>query len=328
MAPGGVFASGDESVRQLILNDMDSICQEMPSTEMRVLEIGCGAGRMTRALAKVFGEVHGVDVSGGMIERARESLADCPNVHLYQNNGTDLSVLGNLEFDFAFSFIVFQHIPSKAVIENYVREVHRVLRPGRLFKFQVQGSYRAAQAEHDTWLGVPISASDAVKMAKNCGFRMFQYEGLGGQYFWLWYVKPTAEGGPPREGQSEIELLLHQAELLHAELELNSRMLEELEARFIETTKKLALEELHTELIETTQRLESELNDRTRWAKRLDAELEQAHAQLQAIYGSLAYRIGRRLHLAPDPPPTPKTLAESRESKEISHQDDESNPSD
>ena len=113
----------------------------------------------------------------------------------------------------------------------------------------------------------------------------------GGQYFWLWYVKPTAEGGPPREGQSEIELLLHQAELLHAELELNSRMLEELEARFIETTKKLALEELHTELIETTQRLESELNDRTRWAKRLDAELEQAHAQLQAIYGSLAYRI-------------------------------------
>ena len=155
-----------------------------------------------------------------------------------------------------------------------------------------------------------------------------QYEGLGGQYFWLWYVKPTAEGGPPREGQSEIELLLHQAELLHAELELNSRMLEELEARFIGTTKKLALEELHTELIETTQRLESELNDRTRWAKRLDAELERAHAQLQALYGSVAYRIGRRLRLAPDPPPTPNTLAESRESKEISHQDDESNPSD
>ena len=82
--PEEFFASGEESVRQLILNDMDSICREMPSTEMRVLEIGCGAGRMTRARAKVFGEVHGVDVSGGMIERARELLADCPNVHLYQ----------------------------------------------------------------------------------------------------------------------------------------------------------------------------------------------------------------------------------------------------
>jgi len=34
---------------------------------MRVLEIGCGAGRLTRALAKLFGEVHGVDVSGEMV---------------------------------------------------------------------------------------------------------------------------------------------------------------------------------------------------------------------------------------------------------------------
>ena len=51
----------------------------------------------------------------------------------------DLSVLPDLEFDFAFSSIVFQHIPSRDIIENYVREVHRLLRPGALFKFQVQG---------------------------------------------------------------------------------------------------------------------------------------------------------------------------------------------
>ena len=300
--PEEFFASGEDSVRRLILSDMDSICQGMSPTEMRVLEIGCGAGRMTRALAKVFGEVHGVDVSAGMIERAGELLADCSNVHLYQNSGTDLSVLGDLEFDFAFSFIVFQHIPSRAIIESYVREVCRALRPGRLFKFQVQGSYWAAQAEQDTWLGAPISGSAAIKMAENCGFRLLRYEGLGEQYFWLWYVKPTAEGGSPLGRQSEIELLRQQAELLHAELELNSRMLGELDARFIETTKKL----------------EHEISERTRWAKRLDAELEQAHKQLQVLYGSLAYRVGRRLHLAPDPPPTPKTLAESTESQETS----------
>ena len=308
--PEEFFASGEESVRQLILSDMGSICQGMSPTEMRLLEIGCGAGRTTRALAKVFGEVYGVDVSGGMIERARELLADCPNVHLYQNSGTDLSVLGDLEFDFAFSFIVFQHIPSRAIIESYIREVYRVLRPGRLFKFQVQGSYRAAQAEHDTWLGATISGSDAIKMAENCGFRLFRYEGLGEQYFWLWYIKPTAEGGSPLERQSEIELLQQQAELLHAELELKSRMLGELDAKFVETTK----------------RLESELNERTRWAKRLDAELERAHVQLQAIYGSLAYRIGRRLHLAPDPPPTPKTPVESSESEGRTPENERSTP--
>ena len=301
--PEEFFASGEDSVRRWILGDMGSICQGMSPTEMRVLEIGCGAGRMTQALAKVFGEVHGVDVSGGMIERARESLADCSNVHLHQNSGTDLSVLGDLEFDFAFSFIVFQHIPSQAIIESYIREVYRVLRPGRLFKFQVQGSYRAAQAEQDTWLGATISGSDAIKMAENRGFRLSRYEGLGEQYFWLWYVKPTAEGGSPLEPQSEIELLQHRAERLDAELEIKSRMLGDLGAT-----------------------MEHELDERTRWAKRLDAELEKAHKQLQALYGSLAYRIGRRLRLAPDPPPTPKTPVESSESEGRTPENERSTP--
>ena len=61
---------------------------------MTVLEIGCGAGRITRALAEVFGQVYAVDVSGEMIAKAKLALADVPNAHVFQNNGTDLSVVG------------------------------------------------------------------------------------------------------------------------------------------------------------------------------------------------------------------------------------------
>ena len=129
------FRSGRQTVAEQILNDMTNICQGRDPKQMRVLEIGCGAGRVTRALAEVFGEVHGVDVSGEMIRQAREALGDLPNVFVYQNNGMDLTVLGERIFDFAFSTIVFQHIPSREVIENYVREVYRLLRPGALFKF-------------------------------------------------------------------------------------------------------------------------------------------------------------------------------------------------
>ena len=133
------FASGERTVAEEVLTDMTNICQGKDPGAMRVLEIGCGAGRVTRALAQVFGEVWGVDISGEMIERARAALAAFPHAHVLQNNGTDLSALGDIQFDFAFSSIVFQHIPSREVIETYVREVHRVLRPGGLFKFQVQG---------------------------------------------------------------------------------------------------------------------------------------------------------------------------------------------
>lgn len=185
------FRSGQAAVGEQILNDMGNICQGRDPNQMRVLEIGCGAGRVTRALAGVFGEVHGVDVSGEMIRLARLALADKPNAFVYQNNGVDLSVLGDLVFDFAFSTIVFQHVPSREVIENYVREVYRVLRPGALFKFQVQGDTQVETLPEDTWLGVPFSDEEAVAMAVRCGFEPRYRHGAGDQYFWLWYFKPA-----------------------------------------------------------------------------------------------------------------------------------------
>jgi SAM-dependent methyltransferase len=145
---------------------------------------------VTRALADVFGEVHAVDVSGEMIQQARLALGGRPNVFLYQNNGADLSILpAGAQFDFAFSSIVFQHIPSREVIENYVCEVQRLLRPGALFKFQVQGDTTVRSSPDDTWVGVPFTDLEAQEMAERCGFEPRYRHGAGNQYFWLWYFK-------------------------------------------------------------------------------------------------------------------------------------------
>ncbi len=184
------FRSGERTVAEEILTDMINICQGKEPGRMRVLEIGCGAGRVTRALSGLFGEVHAVDVSGEMIRQARQSLADRPNAYVYQNNGTDLTAVPDEKaFDFAFSTIVFQHIPSREVIENYVREVCRLLRPGALFKFQVQGDASLATSPDDTWLGVPFSDAEAAAMAERCGFEPRYRHGAGQQYFWLWFFK-------------------------------------------------------------------------------------------------------------------------------------------
>jgi len=183
------FQSGERTVAEEILTDMINICQGKDPRQMRVLEIGCGAGRVTRALAGIFGEVHGVDVSGEMITRAKHALADRPNAFVYQNNGKDLSVVPGGSYDFAFSTIVFQHIPSREVIYSYVQEVNRLLRPGALFKFQVQGDSSVQTLPDDTWLGVAFSDHDAVKMAEVCGFEPRHRHGAGEQYFWLWFFK-------------------------------------------------------------------------------------------------------------------------------------------
>ncbi len=185
------FATGEANVQDQILSEMTEICQGREPAGMRVLEIGCGVGRMTRALAAVFGEVHGVDVSPEMVRRARKYLQSTSNVHVHCNSGTDLQVLGDLGFDFAYSFIVFQHIPSRDVIDRYVGEVSRRLRSGSIFKFQVQGHQGRGLRKpgRDTWLGTSFSESEAAAMATRHGFDLQRSAGAGTQYFWLWFRK-------------------------------------------------------------------------------------------------------------------------------------------
>src|ERR1039457_5803790 len=117
---------------------------------MRVLDFGYGVGRVTGALAGIFGGAYGVDISGEMVKLAQTQLSDLPNVRVHQTNGRDLDVLGDLMFDFAFSTSVFHHVPGKALIENCIREAGKHLRGGCLFKFEVQGNLRMEAPPGDT----------------------------------------------------------------------------------------------------------------------------------------------------------------------------------
>jgi SAM-dependent methyltransferase len=188
---GEFFRSGEISVANEIMPDMNRICGGSRSPwDLAALEIGCGVGRMTRSLARIFGRVTAVDVSPEMIERARANMRAFDNVSLVLGDGATLSAVGDSTHDFAFSFIVFQHIPSLEVISSYCREVHRVLRPGSLFKFQVQGAEWQRPAPPDTWEGVSINPRDAQKLCDDAGFALEHSSGAASQHFWLWFRKP------------------------------------------------------------------------------------------------------------------------------------------
>jgi SAM-dependent methyltransferase len=102
-----------------------------------VLDIGCGIGRMTRALAVRVGHVHALDVSSEMLRLARERNADLANVTWHHGDGTTLRVLADASVDGCFSHVVFQHLPDADMTLGYVREMGRVLRPGGWAFFQV-----------------------------------------------------------------------------------------------------------------------------------------------------------------------------------------------
>lgn len=100
----------------------------------KVLEIGCGVGRVGRELAPYCGEWHGADISGNMIAYAGERLADLPNVYLHELADNTLRAFPDNSFDAVYSTIVFMHI-DKIDMFTYMREAYRVLKPGGLAYF-------------------------------------------------------------------------------------------------------------------------------------------------------------------------------------------------
>ncbi|MGE3171453.1 MAG: class I SAM-dependent methyltransferase [Planctomycetota bacterium] len=136
--------------------------------DMHMVEIGCGIGRMLPFFAMLFEQVHGVDVAPGMVEEGRRVLAHLPNVTFHLGNGRSLTGLDDASCDLAISFQVFQHIPDKGVIRDYVADAFRVLKPGGLARFMVKQRPWAGQpAEPDTWNGVDILRADIDQWAQD-----------------------------------------------------------------------------------------------------------------------------------------------------------------
>ena len=102
----------------------------LPTTWDRVLDFGCGAGRLTQALAEHAGEVVGVDVSAPMLETARR-LDRGGRCTLVLNETADLRAFPDDSVDLVVTERVLQHLPPR-VVEGYLAEFLRVLRPGGL----------------------------------------------------------------------------------------------------------------------------------------------------------------------------------------------------
>jgi SAM-dependent methyltransferase len=165
----------------------------VPPTTRRALEIGCGPGRLMRPMSRHFGEIHGVDVSDEMIAQARRKLHDIAHalhhVHLHHTSGSDLSLFPADHFDFVYSYAVFQHIPSADVVFSYLRETVRVLKPGGLARFQLDGLPRPRRA-HTTWEGARVSADEIRAFTQRHGIRLLSLTGIDSQYMWTTWQKP------------------------------------------------------------------------------------------------------------------------------------------
>jgi SAM-dependent methyltransferase len=119
----------------------------------KVLDIGCGVGRLTRALAGRARHVYGLDVSREMLGLAEQHNAHLTNVEWVHGDGTSLRGVGDSVVDGCFSHVVFQHIPDSEITLGYVREMGRVLKPGGWALFQVSTDPSVHRPPRLRWRG-------------------------------------------------------------------------------------------------------------------------------------------------------------------------------
>lgn len=192
----GFDATGDE-----IVHGLKWEMRRLPEGNLRArraLEIGCGPGRLLRPMSALFGEIHGVDISDQMVERARARLRDIPHAHVHVALRSNLEMFADESFDFVYSYAVFQHIPSREVVLGYLAEARRVLRDGGLLRCQINGLPETA-ARYDTWSGVRISQGELEEFCRAHDFQMLALEGVSTQYMWVtlrkretgWYARAT-----------------------------------------------------------------------------------------------------------------------------------------
>ena len=157
-------------------------------TNAHVLEVGCGTGVLTRALAlwPDVSAVVGVDMASSLLSKARELAADLPNLTFRQADGRSLP-FEDETFDVVVFHTTLTHVPSP---ERALAEAFRVLRPlGWLAVFD--GDYAtgtvalsdhdplqaclnvmAGTFVHDRWLGRRLPA-----LVRGCGFEIARFRG-------------------------------------------------------------------------------------------------------------------------------------------------------
>lgn len=198
---------GEEELRALL----DAVGASLSPGD-RVVEIGCGVGRLTRVLARDASHVSALDVSEEMLELARRHNPGLENVEWMLGDGESLAPLPDGSADACVSHVVFQHIPDPAITLGYVREMGRVLAPNGWAAFQISnlpevhkprggmervvGWLRGVAGRgpkgqlHPAWRGSAVALEDLRVAASESGLAVDQVAGSGTQYCIVKLVRP------------------------------------------------------------------------------------------------------------------------------------------
>ena len=127
------FRTGDEEITSVVAYLDSHGIRPRPD---RALDFGCGAGRLTQALARFFKRVTGVDAAPSMVALAQKLNREKPQCRFLLAQTGALSLFPDQSFDFIYSSITLQHMEPRYA-RRYLKEFFRVLASGGVMAFQL-----------------------------------------------------------------------------------------------------------------------------------------------------------------------------------------------
>ena len=152
-----------------------------------ILELGPGFGRCTQYLKNFCKELTVVDLVERCIEACKERFSDCGHISYFCNDGKSLNMVPDDSIDFIFSWDSLVHCECD-VIENYVAEFARVLKPnGAGFVHHANmGYYRSREDGEEFiknnnvhWRAVSMSGELFEKYCRESGLQCVAQELIG-----------------------------------------------------------------------------------------------------------------------------------------------------
>jgi len=159
--------------------------------DSKILEIGCGIGRMSYYIASICKELIALDISHELLKIAYERLRikyGLTNINLFEGNGIDLNSIEDDIVDIVFEYIVFQHIPSQDIVKNYIKEINRVLKVGGvalLHGRDVQGVHTDDNFSGNTWHGAQFGHKEIRDYIQDTSLCIINEEGIETERYWV-----------------------------------------------------------------------------------------------------------------------------------------------
>ena len=148
-----------------------------PPTGRRVLDFGCGIGRLALALADEAAEVLGLDVSEGMVAQARRRAGGRADLRFVRSDGRSLAPAEDGAVDLLVAADSLPFVVQAGLAPRFMAESARVLAPGGdllAFNWSYRGDEAADRRE------VEALAAEAGLRVLRSGERPFRvWDGVG-----------------------------------------------------------------------------------------------------------------------------------------------------